>query len=322
MARQRSRVPARRDSEVDVTLKALESMTAFFADGINSGGWLDSLGEDLQQRIGALVESGGQPAKTVKDFLHGTWYGHPFHPAIMLLPAGAWTTAAMLDLIGAEDGADAAIGIGLVGSLPTAAAGLADWNYTSGKTRRLGLSHALLNTAALGCYLGSWAARKADSRGLGIGLSSLGFGTLLVSAYLGGEISYSLGQGVNRNAWSPEVGETSPEVERFQVAASIAGLAEGKLTAAEISVDGTTIPLVLLKRGGEVFALNGVCAHMGGPLAEGKLVDGDCVECPWHGSRFNFHDGSVVQGPSAYPQPRFETRVRDGNVEVRLASGQ
>jgi hypothetical protein len=30
-------------------------------------------------------------------------------------------------------------------------------------------------------------------------------------------------------------------------------------------------------------------------------------------------DGAVWQGPSAYPQPRFETRVRDGNVEVRLA---
>jgi nitrite reductase/ring-hydroxylating ferredoxin subunit len=63
--------------------------------------------------------------------------------------------------------------------------------------------------------------------------------------------------------------------------------------------------------------LGATCSHWGGPLAEGKLVDADCVECPWHASQFNMHDGSVVQGPATARQPVFEARVRNGSVEVR-----
>jgi nitrite reductase/ring-hydroxylating ferredoxin subunit len=55
---------------------------------------------------------------------------------------------------------------------------------------------------------------------------------------------------------------------------------------------------------------------MGGPLSEGKL-EGDVVQCPWHGSRFNVTDGSVARGPATFPQPCFEVRVRDGKIEVR-----
>ena len=56
--------------------------------------------------------------------------------------------------------------------------------------------------------------------------------------------------------------------------------------------------------------------HRGGSLADGELV-GDCVQCPLHGSRFRLEDGSVEQGPAAYPQPALEARVRDGSIEVR-----
>ena len=64
-------------------------------------------------------------------------------------------------------------------------------------------------------------------------------------------------------------------------------------TRAEIDVDGTRIPLVLLKTGRTIMAIGGVCTHWGGLLAEGKLIDGDCVECPLHGSQFSMVDGSV-----------------------------
>ncbi len=67
------------------------------------------------------------------------------------------------------------------------------------------------------------------------------------------------------------------------------------------------------------MALSGVCSHWGGPLAEGRLLEDDCVECPWHGSRFRMQDGAVQQGPAAFDQPVFETRIRNGNVEVRHA---
>jgi nitrite reductase/ring-hydroxylating ferredoxin subunit len=41
------------------------------------------------------------------------------------------------------------------------------------------------------------------------------------------------------------------------------------------------------------------------------------VSCPWHDSVFDVRDGALIHGPAAYPQPAWETRVRDGRVEVR-----
>lgn len=55
---------------------------------------------------------------------------------------------------------------------------------------------------------------------------------------------------------------------------------------------------------------------LGGPLSKGTL--GDCsVTCPWHGSRFRLTDGAILNGPTTFPQPAYETRVRDGKIEVR-----
>jgi nitrite reductase/ring-hydroxylating ferredoxin subunit len=217
-----------------------------------------------------------------------------------------------MDLIGAHRAADTCVKIGVAAAVPTALAGVADWHDTVDRDRRVGLAHALLNSAALGLFVGSIAARGRGSRGLGVGLSTVGWALAFGSAYLGGELVFKQGANVNRTAWDPRA-------EDFQSVTRLDELVDGRLTGGEIEVDGQTLPIVLLREGGRVHALRGTCAHAGGPLAEGKLVDGHCVECPWHGSTFDMRDGSVVQGPSAYPQPRFETRVRDGAVEVRLA---
>ena len=78
-------------------------------------------------------------------------------------------------------------------------------------------------------------------------------------------------------------------------------------------------PLVLLREGDEIRAIHATCAHAGGPLHEGTLIDG-CVECPWHGSRFRLADGHVVRGPAVYDQPAYEVRrTPDGGLEARAA---
>jgi nitrite reductase/ring-hydroxylating ferredoxin subunit len=75
--------------------------------------------------------------------------------------------------------------------------------------------------------------------------------------------------------------------------------------------------LVVVRIGDTVHALHAVCAHAGGPLNEGTIVDG-CVECPWHASRFRLSDGLVRQGPSVYDQPSYEIRAAEGGgYEVR-----
>jgi nitrite reductase/ring-hydroxylating ferredoxin subunit len=271
--------------------------------------WLDPVAEQIQKLLSGAIEQGGPTARQIKDFLNGTWLGHPLHAALTDVPIGAWTTAAVLDLVGARRGADTAIGLGILAALPTAAAGLADWHDYSGPPRRLGLVHAMTNSAALNCYVGSLLARHSGNRALGVGLSTLGWGLVLFGAYLGGDLSFGKGVQVDRNAWNPPA-------EGWLVAANAADLTDGQLARGEIEVEGQKLPLVLLKQGREILALGGTCSHMGGPLWEGKLEDG-CVVCPWHGSTFDLESGRVVHGPAASPQPTYEARQRNGNVEVR-----
>jgi nitrite reductase/ring-hydroxylating ferredoxin subunit len=92
-----------------------------------------------------------------------------------------------------------------------------------------------------------------------------------------------------------------------------ADLHENQLTRVEVR----DVPILLVRRNGQIFALAETCSHLGGPLAEGQLVD-NTVRCPWHGSRFSLENGAVVDGPATHPQPCMDARIRDGQVEVRL----
>ena len=52
---------------------------------------------------------------------------------------------------------------------------------------------------------------------------------------------------------------------------------------------------------------------MGGPLAEGKL-EGNVVQCPWHGSRFDITTGKVLRPPAVREEPTYEVKVEDNNT--------
>src|SRR5215210_840667 len=146
--------------------------------------WLDPLGERIQGWLRAALEHGGPSARKVKDFLNGTWLGHSLHPALSDVPVGAWLTGAVLDLVGAEEGADAALTLGVIAAVPTAAAGVADWHDQAGKARRTGLVHAMFNSAGLTCFIGSMIARRNNARALGVGLSTAGLALAVGGAYL------------------------------------------------------------------------------------------------------------------------------------------
>jgi nitrite reductase/ring-hydroxylating ferredoxin subunit/uncharacterized membrane protein len=278
---------------------------------IENQDWLEPLEESVQN---AVSKAFAQTGRGVQDVLNGVWLGHPLHPVLTDIPVGAWTTALVLDLAcmagakrGFRDAADTAVGVGLAGSALSAISGLADWKDIKGKDRRAGLVHATLNTLVAGLYTGSLIARRNRARGLGQALGVAGWSLMLVSAWIGGELVYKYRDGVDQSSqieppddWT----ELMPESE----------LAENQLRRAEAK--GAKI--LLLRRGNRIFAIGETCSHRGGPLSEGKL-DGDCVECPWHGSVFNLNDGSVEHGPATHSQPRYELRVRDGRIEVKLA---
>jgi nitrite reductase/ring-hydroxylating ferredoxin subunit/uncharacterized membrane protein len=273
---------------------------------------LEQWGRVVQDWIKAAFSQGGPAGQRVKNWLNGVWLGHPLHPALTDAAIGAWSTGMLLDLVGARSQADAAMTVGVLSAIPTALSGAADYVDAGDEPRKVGLVHAALNTLGLTLMVGSLFARRANKRGLGIALSTTGFSLATVSAWFGGELVYKMGTGVSHIAFEPPVPD-------FEVVARADSLQDGKLSAAEVNVDGNKVSVALLKRGSSVLAISGTCPHWGGPLAEGKLVDGDTVQCPWHASQFDMRDGSVKQGPAASPVHVFEARIRDGNVEVRRA---
>lgn len=64
--------------------------------------------------------------------------------------------------------------------------------------------------------------------------------------------------------------------------------------------------LALVRDGDAISALHGVCAHQGGPLAEGRVRDG-CLTCPWHGWEYRAADG---QSPPPFTEKLPTHRVR------------
>lgn len=273
---------------------------------------LDQLSDKIQPLVSNAFESAGPAGREVKNFLHGTWLGHPLHPALTDVPLGAWTAALTLDAMetisGRKElgaGADVAIAVGLVGAAGAAVTGLTDWSETNGRARKVGLLHGLLNVGATALYATSLVLRRKDMRGAGRGFAMLGYAVSSTAAYLGGHLVFSEQIGVNHAAAQEMPKEFVPV------------LADAELREGEMKrVDAAGVPVLLVRREGEICALANTCSHLGGPLAEGKL-EGDVVQCPWHGSRFNVRDGSVVDGPATFPQPCFESRVREGQIEVR-----
>jgi NADPH-dependent 2,4-dienoyl-CoA reductase/sulfur reductase-like enzyme/nitrite reductase/ring-hydroxylating ferredoxin subunit len=74
-------------------------------------------------------------------------------------------------------------------------------------------------------------------------------------------------------------------------------------------------PVVLARRGPELFAFDAFCTHYGAPLADGLLVD-DTVRCPWHHACFSLRTGEAVRAPALNPVSCWRVEQRDGNAYV------
>lgn len=105
---------------------------------------------------------------------------------------------------------------------------------------------------------------------------------------------------------------------RFVAVSPLAAVPPGASRAVE--VEGRSI--ALFNVGGSVYAIENICPHAGGPLADGAR-DGPCgevVECSWHGWRFDVRTG---ESPDLIGErvPAFPTRIADGMIEVGLDGG-
>lgn len=276
--------------------------------------WLDTLADPLQQGLHKVFRA-NTAGRWTKNVLNGVPWRHRVHPALIVAPIGAFTTAVVLDALdarasrkgdlGYRKSADASIAFGLMSAIPTAAAGMADWVDTYDHHRRVGMAHALLNTVALGLYGISLAARLSGNRKTAWALSGAGYGLNLGGAALGGELVYNLGINVSHNIFP------KPPTDYSDVLSS-ADLPEGQPVVRDVG----RVPVMLYRHEGQVYAVEGWCTHVGGPLNEGEFR-GDEVVCPWHGSRFCLADGRPLDGPASAPLHTFEVREEGGRISVR-----
>ena len=245
----------------------------------------------------------------VKDALSGSWLGHALHPLLTDVTIGTLTSAVMLDWLGGEKSQPAAerlIAIGLASAVPTVSSGYSDWADTEvadESVRRIGIVHAATNATAASLFAASLAARRRGGSGRLLALA--GGGAMAAAGYLGGHLTLGEGVGVDHTVF-----EDAPE--EWTAVLDNDDLAENQARCVE--ADGTTV--MVTRRAGELYALSDHCAHRGGPLHDGTF-DGLTVTCPWHASVFDLRDGALIHGPAAYPQPAWDTRVRDGRIEVR-----
>ena len=286
--------------------------------------------DPLVDRVRGIVNGVIHP-QPVRDILHGVPVGHPVHPLLVLIPTGAWVSAAVLDLVpGNERAARILVGLGVVSVAPTAAAGYTDWSELHEQQMRVGLIHAASNIVATALYTVSWIERGRGHTTRGKVLSMIGLAVVSGGGYLGGHLSYRQAAGANH---AEDVPHRFPP--GWQPFAQLDDLPQNKLFTKDVG----GVQLVAVRRGDRVDVLSNTCSHLSGPLNEGDLSvggnDGDssddssadifydssgeaCVSCPWHSSTFSLETGEVLRGPATSPQPKFDTRITNGQVEVLL----
>ena len=76
--------------------------------------------------------------------------------------------------------------------------------------------------------------------------------------------------------------------------------------------------IALFNIGGAYHAMDDICTHDGGPLAEG-IIEAHVIECPRHGARFDIRTGAVLGMPATVPVATYPVRVEGDEIQVALS---
>lgn len=250
---------------------------------------------------------------------------HPIHPMLVTFPFALFFISLIFDLIGVEAGHPAlsAAGwycaiAGLCGAVLAAIPGAIDLFSVvprDSSARARGYKHALLNLLVVALFIAMVVYRQGPGGApdvVSLALSGAGVFLLIFSGWMGGTLVYRNQIGVDHRYANAGKWQTR-ELSRWdQPVCKESDLKEGQLILVDLS--GTRIAVGRCSDG--LVAFSDHCTHKGGPLSDGALV-GCTVQCPWHGSQFNVHDGRVVNGPAEHRIEAFDVVVQNQDVFIR-----
>ena len=140
-------------------------------------------------------------------------FGHPVHPMLIVFPLGLLATAVIFDILYLSFGNSLLptasyymIAAGVLGGLLAAIFGFIDWLAlpNGSRAKNIGLWHGLGNVLIVGLFAVSWLLRGNNvdfvPDSLALTLSFAGTALALVTAWIGGELVYRLGVGVDPGA--------------------------------------------------------------------------------------------------------------------------
>jgi len=281
---------------------------------IRTGDWVDRIVTPVARsstlekiaKVAAKLTYKVLPNGRTRDALSGTWMGHPLHPMLTDVTIGALTSAVLLDVVTKEGAPPVLLAAGVLSALPTAAAGLSDLaDVERGPDRAVGAAHAIGNLTGVALFGWSWVSRLRGRKGKGVVLSLAGTAVMTGAGFLGGDLSFRRGIGVDQTVTDQRFTDWTPVIDADALPSEEPRRARAGRT-----------DVYLYRSGDSVYALANRCSHRGGPLYKGKTT-ACVVRCPWHLSAFDIRDGSIVNGPATAPQPSYETRINDGKVEIR-----
>lgn len=252
---------------------------------------------------------------------------HPIHPMLIGFPISFFMGAFVFDLLSLllKNEALRTTGYhlviaGIIGAVMAAVPGFIDYLNTvppHSSAKKRAAQHGLLNTSNLLLFVVIFFLKKNGSVVLPVLLllEAIGIGLLSFAGWMGGTLVYRNQIGVdpryaNAGKWKEEY--LSGSEGRIAVAQA-SELKENQMKL--VHVAGKRIVIARSEKGYVAFSDH--CTHRGGSLAGGSMICGT-VQCPWHGSQFDVHDGSVKAGPAKEKMQTFAVEEKDGTVYLHI----
>lgn len=189
---------------------------------------------------------------------------------------------------------------GIAGAVAAAVPGIIDFIHTvppDSSAKKRAAKHGLLNTTHLLLFIAIYFLRKNDSLHFPIiiVLEAVGVGILSVAGWMGGTLVYK-----NHIGMVPRYADSGKWKEEYVIEKDgrVVVAKEDELKVNQMKlVHVRDLRIVIARSEKGYVAFNDHCTHKGGSLAGGTMICGT-VHCPWHGSLFDVHDGSVKAGPA------------------------